>query len=222
MSRARILVVDDHELFREGLISLLALEPDLEVVGQASDGLEALQRMSETRPDLILMDIHMPLCDGIEATRRIRGQYASARILILSISQDDNDLLEALRAGASGYVQKDSGKAVFLRSIRQVLANETPLSPRQTTKLVNAFRRATEQLARTPPLEDDAGLSLRERDVLELLVDGASNEEIAFHLSISLFTVKSHVRNILHKLQVDNRREAAKLALQRGLVVRKR
>jgi DNA-binding NarL/FixJ family response regulator len=221
MGRARILVVDDHELFRESLISLLALEPDLAVAGQAGDGLEALRLVRDTNPDLVLMDIHMPVCDGLEATHRIRAEFPAARILILSISHNDADLLAALQAGAAGYVQKDSSKAQFLRAIRLVLSDETALSPRQTTSVVAAFRRAMEQVEHTQP-DDDVDLTERERDVLELMVRGAGNDEIAERLSISLFTVKSHVRNILHKLHVENRRQAARLAVQRGLVSTRR
>lgn len=218
MGRARILVVDDHELFRESLVSLIALEPDLEVAGQAGDGLEALRLVRDTNPDLVLMDIHMPICDGLEATHRIRAEYPAARILILSISHDDADLLAALHAGASGFVQKDSSKAQFLRAIRLVLADETALTPRQATSVVTALRRALERAEQTALPGDTVDLTDRERDVLELMVAGATNEEISERLFISLFTVKSHVRNILHKLNATNRRTAARLALQRGLV----
>ncbi len=207
MSRARIVVVDDHELFRESLVSLLALEHDLEVVGQASNGLEALQIVEETRPDLVLMDLQMPVCGGLQATRHIHQRFPATRLLILSISSDEDDLLQALRAGANGYVQKDSGKSVFLRSIRQVLA---------------ALRHAMEQLEQAPIQLNDSDLTNREHEVLKLMVDGASNEEISRQLSVSLFTVKSHVRNILHKLGADNRRAAAKVAVQRGIVVGRR
>lgn len=219
MARARILVVDDHELFRESLISLIALEPDLEVAGQAGDGLEALRLVRDVQPDLVLMDIHMPVCNGLEATRRILAAYPDIRILMLSISQEDDDLFEALQAGASGFVQKDSSKAHFLRSLRLALAGETALSPRQTTSIVAAFRRAVQhpQHAGAGPQAGEA-LTDRERDVLRLLAQGASNDEIAEQLSISLFTVKSHVRNILQKLGAENRREAARLAVQRRLV----
>lgn len=218
MARARILVVDDHELFRESLISMIALEPDLEVAGQAGDGLEALRLVRDVQPDLVLMDIHMPICNGLEATRRIHAAYPDVRILILSISQEDDDLFEALQAGASGFVQKDSSKAHFLRSLRLALDGEAALSPRQTTSVVAAFRRAVQSTQAASAPQDHANLTDRERDVLRLLGQGASNEEIAEQLSISLFTVKSHVRNILQKLGAENRREAARIAARRGLV----
>ena len=221
MSRTRILAVDDHELFRESLVSLLSQEPDLHVVGQAGDGLEALRLVRDTRPDLVLMDIHMPICNGLEATRRICAQYPATRVLILSISQHDADLFEALQAGAAGYVQKDSSKIQFLRAIRLALAGETALSPRQTTSVVAAFRRTMQQEEQAVA-QDDTHLTDRERSVLALIAQGAGNEEIAEQLSISLFTVKSHVHSILRKLNVENRREAARVAVQRGLVKPKR
>lgn len=217
MTRARILAVDDHELFRESLVSLLAQEPDLEVAGQAGDGLEALRLVRDTRPDLVLMDIHMPICSGLEATRRICAQYPATRVLILSISQHDADLFEALQAGATGYVQKDSSKAQFMRAIRLALAGETALTPRQMTSVVAAFRGAS-QRADGGDGPGEANLTERERAVLALIVNGAANDEIAEQLSITLFTVKSHVHSLLRKLNVENRREAAKVAVQRGLL----
>lgn len=218
MSRARIVVVDDHELFRESLVSLLAQEHDLEIVGRAGDGEEAIEIVATTRPDLVLMDIHMPITSGLEATERIRSDFPATKVLILSISQDEDDLLEALRAGASGYVQKDSGKSAFLRAVRQVLADEAALSAHQTASVVAALRRTMGQTEHRGPAQNDGDLTNREREVLALMVQGASNEEISRRLSVSLFTVKSHVRSILSKLKVENRREAAKIAVQRGLV----
>lgn len=221
MARARILLADDHEIFRDGLANLLAREPDFEVVGQAGDGFEALERARELKPDLILMDISMPICNGVEGTRLIHSALPSIRILILSISEDESDLFEALRAGASGFIQKDSSKAVFLRAIRQVLVGEAPLSPRQATSVLRAFQRSLDQIDQPHPTQDDSNITLREREVLELMVTGASNEQIAQELDVSVFTVKSHVRNILHKLEASNRREAAKVALQRGIITGK-
>ena len=218
MARARIVVVDDHELFRESLITLLSMEQDLEVVGRAGNGEEAVEVVAATLPDLVLMDIHMPITNGLEATERIRSLYPATRVLILSISQDENDLLEALRAGASGYVQKDSAKSVFLRSVRQVLADEATLSARQTASVLAALRRTAEPAEQSPAAHPEGELTNREREVLALIVQGESNEEISQTLSVSLYTIKSHVRSILTKLHVENRREAAKVAVQRGLV----
>lgn len=140
-------------------------------------------------------------------------------MLVLTISQDEDDLLEALRAGATGYVQKDSGKSVFLRSIRHVLAGEAALSARHTTSLVVALRRTMEQLEQAAVhIQDDNDLTSREREVLSLLAEGASNEEISRRLAVSLYTTKTHVRNILQKLDAGNRRDAVRVALQRGLI----
>mgnify|MGYP000853864783 FL=1 len=218
MARARIVVVDDHELFRESLATLLSMEQDLEVVGRAGNGEEAVEVVAATQPDLVLMDIHMPIASGLEATERIRTRYPATRVLILSISQDEDDLLEALRAGASGYVQKDSAKSVFLRSVRQVLADEAALSARQTASVLAALRRTAEPAEQPPAAQGEADVIDREQAVMALMVQGESNEEISQTLSVSLYTVKSHVRSILAKLNVENRREAAKVAVQRGLV----
>ena len=217
-SRARIVVVDDHELFRESLVTLLSMEQDLEVVGRAGNGEEAVEVVAATQPDLVLMDIHMPIAGGLEATERIRTLYPATRVLILSISHDEDDLLEALRAGASGYVQKDSGKSVFLRSVRQVLADEAALSAQQTASVLAALRRTADPPEQLPAAHAEGDLTQREREVLALIVQGQSNDEISRTLTVSLYTVKSHVRSILTKLNVENRREAAKVAVQRGII----
>ena len=218
MNRTRILVVDDHELFRESLVALLSLEPDLEVVGQAGDGFEAQQQVRDLQPTLTLMDISMPVCDGVEATKRIRSEFPTAKIMILSIRKDDEALLDALRAGALAFIQKDSSKAVLLGAMREVLAGGTPLSPSQATSVLRSLQQAPNQLEHTTTSKDAAGLTPREHEVLALIVTGATNEEIATQLSVSLPTVKSHVHNIMRKLDAPSRREAGKVAVQRGLI----
>jgi DNA-binding NarL/FixJ family response regulator len=220
MNRARILVVDDQELFREALVALISLEPDLQVAGQAGNGLEAYQRAYELQPDLTLMDTVMPVCSGIDAATMIRAVLPSAKILILSSSEDESDLFDALRAGALGVIAKNSSKAHLLGAMREVIEGGAPLTPRQTASVLHAFRSGTARWERTRDVEDGYGLTSREREVLELIVAGANNEEIAGRLSISLHTVKSHVRSILHKLNVNSRRDAGKIAVQRGLVQR--
>jgi DNA-binding NarL/FixJ family response regulator len=218
MNRARILVVDDHELFREALVALISLEPDLQVAGQASNGHEAYQLACELQPDLTLMDSAMPLCSGIEAAAMIRTALPSAKILILSANEDERDLFDALRAGALGVIEKNSSKAYLLGAMREVIEGGAPLTPRQTASVLHAFRSGTVLWEHTRDKEDDSGLTSREREVLALIVAGADNEEIAERLSISLHTVKSHVRSILYKLNVNSRRDAGKIAVQRGLV----
>jgi DNA-binding NarL/FixJ family response regulator len=218
MNRARILVVDDHELFRESLVALLSLESDLEVVGQASDGFEALERVRDLQPALTLMDISMPVCGGVEATDRIRTEFPAAKVMILSISHDDKLLFDALRAGALGFVQKDSTKAVLLSAIRQVLEGGTPLSPTQTTSVLRTLQQVSNHGEHTTTGKNAAGLTPREYEVLGLLVTGATNEQIATQLSVSLPTVKSHVHSIMRKLDAGSRREAGKIAVQRRLI----
>jgi DNA-binding NarL/FixJ family response regulator len=218
MKRARILVVDDHELFRESLVALLALESDLEVVGQASDGLEAYQLVRDLQPALTLMDISMPVCGGIEATERIRREFPTAKIMILSISHDDKVLFDALRAGALGFIVKDSTKAALLHAIREVLDGGAPLSPSQTTSVLRTLQQVSKPPEHTTTSKAASGLTPREHEVLGLIVTGATNEEIATQLAVSLPTVKSHVQSIMRKLGADSRREARNIALQRGLI----
>jgi len=214
MNRARLLLVDDHELFRKGLAGLLDTQPDLDVVGEADDGLEALSLARDLRPDLIVMDVHMPICNGLEATRLIREVLPETPIVMLTISKEDETLFEALKAGANGYLLKDSSSDSFLRGVRMALEGQVAL-PYQLTSSV------FQQLERQEPTASNGAevdLTPRERDVLDLIAAGATNKEIAERLSISLYTVKSHVRNILGKLQVSSRREAAKAATRKGLL----
>lgn len=215
MSRARLLLADDHDLFREGLAGLLNAQPDLTVVAQATDGLEALQLARDLRPDLIITDINMPLCDGLEATRLIRAEWPAARILILTVHDEEARLFEAIKAGANGYLLKSTSSADFLRDIRCALAGEAVLPPKLAACLLSEFARlaaATPPPAAPPP--ETTALTPREREVLDLIAANAADKEIAAQLSLSLHTVKSHVRNILSKLHAANRREAARLGAQ--------
>ena len=216
MIPSRILLADDHDLFREGIAGLIGAQPDLEVVGQASDGLEALTLARDLHPDLIVMDIHMPICDGLEATRLIRSELPEARIVILTIHEEDEKLFEAIRSGAGGYILKNTNSADFLRGLRSALAGEAPLPPKLARSLMDEFVR----LASRPEMIEDRthtqDLTQREREVLELISGGKSDKEIAVQLSLSLHTVKTHVRSILSKLQAVNRREAARLAARQG------
>lgn len=220
MARSRILAVDDHELFRESMVTMLDLQPDLEVVGQAGDGLEALRLVRDTRPDLVLMDVSMPVCDGIDATRLITQEFPGTRILMLSVNEDDRSLFDALAAGARGYILKNTDKTTFLRSIRNVLSDEAALSPKQAKKVVDAYSRMVRNVAvpQRSELQDNFDITAREREVLMLIADGATNQEIARELSVSVYTVKSHVRSILHKLDATNRNEAAQRATKLGIV----
>lgn len=220
MTRARILLADDNDLFREGLAGLVNAQADMEVVGQAGDGLEALTLARDLRPALIVMDIKMPVCDGLEATRLIRAEWSEARVLILTVHDEDEKLFEAIKAGASSYLLKDTNSADFLRGLRSALAGEAALPPKLATRLLDEFARlanrpAPDSLSATAP-----DLTPREQEVLNLIAAGATDKEMAEQLSLSLHTVKTHVRNILSKLHAVNRRQAAKLAAREGWVKR--
>jgi DNA-binding NarL/FixJ family response regulator len=218
MPRARILLADDHELFRQGLAGLIDGQNDLQVAGQAGDGLEALSLAVAERPDLIIMDIKMPICDGLEATRLIRAEWPEARIVMLTVHDDEEKLFEAIKAGATGYILKNVKSTAFLGAVRKALAGEAVLPPKLALRLLEEFARLTSQPAdaAASTAVDDGNLTLREQEVLALIAEGATDREIAAQLCLSVHTVKTHVRNILTKLHVVNRRQAAKWALRRG------
>ena len=219
MSRARLILADDHDLFREGLAGLINAQTDLTVAGQAGDGLEALTLARDVKPDLIIMDIHMPICDGLEATRLIRTEWPEARIVMLTVHDEDEKLFEAIKAGAQGYMLKSLHSAEFLRGVRSALNGEAVLPPQLAARLLKEFARLSAQPAAATALENSGetfGLTAREKEVLDLIATGATDKEIAAQLALSLHTVKSHVRSILAKLHVANRRQAARLAAQQG------
>jgi len=206
MEPLRILLVDDHILFRKGLSRLLDAQPDFEVVGEAVDGLEAIEQARTARPDVVLMDLRMPVCDGLEATRQIKQEFPSMRIVILTVSEDDEDLLAAIRCGADGYLVKDVRPNGLFEELRGLVRGEVPLSPAMTAKLL---RQVARQQRRAVSSASFASLSDREREVLALIVEGLSNAEIAEELDIAVNTVRNHVRSILKKLDVRNRVQAA-------------
>jgi DNA-binding NarL/FixJ family response regulator len=210
MPRARILLADDHELFRQGLAGLIEGQPDLAVAGQAGDGLEALALACAERPDLIVMDIKMPICDGLEATRLIRAEWPQARIVMLTVHDDEEKLFAAITAGATGYILKNVKSADFLANVRNALAGEVVLPPKLAVRLLDEFARLASQPAAGLAKLDDDNLTLREQEVLALIATGATDKEIALELCLSIHTVKTHVRNILAKLHVASRRQAAK------------
>jgi DNA-binding NarL/FixJ family response regulator len=218
MPKARLLLVDDHELMRQGLVSLINAQPDLEVVGQAVDGLEALTSARDLKPDLVIMDVSMPISNGLEATRLIHERMPDIRILMLTVDEQDETLFEAIKAGARGYLLKKSGSASFLQSVRDVLAGEAALSPILAIRVMNEFARLARKPAMASPPAEEYVLTARELDVLRHIAAGATDKEIATKLNISLNTVKSHVRGILTKLHAANRWQAARYATQRGLL----
>lgn len=211
-----VLIVDDHKLFRQGLRSLLSREPDIDVVGEAGDGVEAKRMVRELTPDVILMDIRMPRCGGLQATVDIRREFPKANIIMLTVSDKDDDLFEAIKAGAMGYLLKSADASELIRSIRGVMAGEASISPVMAPKLLSEFN----QIARSRPKRgkpDGTLLSYREKEVLRLVAKGSSSREIAEQLNVSPNTVKSHMRNIMEKLHIHNRLQAVAYALQEGL-----
>ena len=215
METLRILLVDDHLLFRKGVARLLDAQPDFDVVGEAADGLEAIEQAKALHPDLVLMDIRMPRCDGLEATRRIKTQMLGVRVVMLTVSEDEQDLTDAVRAGADGYLLKDILPEALFQQLRGLVAGETPISRAMTGKL---FHQLSHQSRPTVQPAATAALSARECDVLALIVSGYSNQEIADELGIARNTVKNHLRSILARLGVRNRAQAAAYAVNNRLV----
>lgn len=218
MPKAKICIADDHELFRSGLIQLINQQADLEVVGVAGDGLEMLTLARQLKPDLILMDINMPISDGVEATRMIRELDSDVTILMLTAMDSDDKLIQAIRAGADGYLLKNIGSDDFLRALRGALAGEAFLPSHLTARLIKEYAQLANQPAHRTYAEDLPTLTLRELQVLEAIASGSSNQQIAERLDISLYTAKSHVRNLLSKLGAENRWQAAEIAQKRGLL----
>ena len=209
----RVLVADDQSMVRAGFRMLLAGEEDVEVVAEASNGLEAVEKNGRYKPHVILMDIRMPELDGLEATRRILAQDGAARILILTTFDLDEYVYEALRAGASGFVLKDDSPEQLIAAIRTVAAGDALLSPTIARRVINQFAR----LPRPAPPKELDDLSERERDVLRLMARGYSNGEIGQELFIGETTVKTHVTHILQKLNLRDRVQAVVLAYETGL-----
>jgi DNA-binding NarL/FixJ family response regulator len=213
-SPIRVLVVDDHELYRRGLLIVLAQEPDIEVVGEVGDGVGAVAMAAELHPDLVLMDVRMPKSDGIAACRTIKEAAPKTKIVMLTASEDETDLYEAVKAGASGYLLKESSIDDVVAAIRATHDGQSLLNPMMAAKLLAEF--AT--MARRNETSRVPRLTAREIDVLKLLAWGRTNREIADALFISEHTVKSHVANILEKLQLHSRLEAAMYAVREKLV----
>ncbi|TES91729.1 MAG: response regulator transcription factor [Anaerolineales bacterium] len=207
----RILIADDHQLVRQGLMALLSVKPGIDVVGQAADGVEAVELAHSLGPDIILLDLLMPRKDGIEATREIKADDPDARILIITSFAEDENVYQAIKAGALGYLLKDSSPQELMQAIHDVCDGRLSLHPNIALKLIEELNHPTEN----KPTEDP--LTEREVEVLKLVAKGRSNQEIAEELVVSERTVGAHVSNILSKLHLANRTQAALFALRTGL-----
>jgi DNA-binding NarL/FixJ family response regulator len=213
METIHVLIVDDHPLFRDGLKALLLSAADMEVVGEAATGREAIRLAAENRPDVILMDLQMPDMDGIEATRRILEAEPAIKVLMVTMFEDDQSVFAAMRAGALGYVLKGAKHEEMLRAIRAVSSGEAIFGPSIAARVMNFFQANRDVIPETV----FSDLTEREREVLTLIARGKSNAEIAKALTISVKTVRNHVSNILSKLQVADRAQAAIRAREAGL-----
>ncbi|HMM53644.1 MAG TPA: response regulator transcription factor [Candidatus Desulfobacillus sp.] len=210
----RVLLVDDHALFRSGIKALLQRQKDFEVAGEAADGLEGVKRAKSLRPDVVLLDLNMPGISGHEAVRLIVEELPETRVVMLTVSEDAEDLLEALQAGAQGYLLKNIETGYFISAVRSAAEGEAVMSPQMTAKLMQSVR-ARPATASRPP--DKERLSPREREILGFLARGASNKEIARGLELAESTVKIHLQSIMKKLNLVSRVQAAVYAVEHGL-----
>ncbi|AKT52703.1 response regulator [Arsenicicoccus sp. oral taxon 190] len=215
--RIRVLVADDHVLYRRGLEMVLGQEPDIEIVGEAGDGAEAVARSEELVPDIVLMDVRMPRLSGPDATARLREVVPSAKVVMLTISDEEQDLYAAVRAGATGYLLKDVPGEEIAAGIRQVAAGQSLISPPMASKLLQEFAQLIKREEERPAMPVPR-LTERELQVLKLVARGMANKDIATELFISENTVKNHVRNILEKLQLHSRMEAVVFAVREKIL----
>jgi DNA-binding NarL/FixJ family response regulator len=218
METIKVLVVDDHALFRRGITSVLSTQENLTVVGEAVDGLEAIEKAQALTPDVILMDLNMPRCSGLEATQALQARMPEANILVLTVSDNEADLFAAIKFGAKGYILKNTEPDELVQAILHIAQGGVIISPPMAAKLLSEFRETGVQETAAPPGEAEAELSPREDEVLRLVAKGATNKQIAEALFISENTVKTHLRNIMEKLHLANRSQAAAYAVKRGLV----
>lgn len=218
MQKVRVLLADDHSLFREGLANILNAQSDFEVIGEAEDGLEVIVKAQELTPDLILMDITMPGCDGLEATQKIKAVLPDATIVVLTVRDENEKLFEAIKYGAQGYILKSVRSPQLVAMLRGAIRGEAAITPSLGGRMLEEFRRLSRQDHRGLYDDETIVLTQREQDVLSQVAEGASDKEIADTLSLSVHTVKTHMRNILAKLHLSQRYEAALYAVREGLI----
>lgn len=211
-----VLIVDDHILFREGLVNIIQHWDDFKVIGEASNGQEALEMARELLPDIVLMDIAMPVLNGIQATRKMTRELPSIQVVILTMSDEEQDLFEAIKSGARGYVLKDTPSQRLHDELRGALRGEAPLSGLMASKVLDEFNRLKLQFKASAPYQEP--LTNREQKIMELVAQGLSNPEIAEKIYLSENTVKKSLHNILQKLHLNNRVEAAVYAIREGLI----
>ena len=210
MSAVRVVVADDQTVVRDGLVTLLKLLPGIDVVGAASDGDEALQLVAERNPDVLLVDLRMPRCDGVEATRRVRAEHPGTEVVVLTTYSDDESVLSALRAGARGFLTKDADAESIGRALQAAASGQSIVD-------AEVQRRLIEGTTPKPPDPTDIGLTPREIEVLRLIAEGLSNTEIARHLVVSEATVKTHINHLFAKANLRDRAQAVAYAYHLGL-----
>lgn len=215
----RVLLVDDQPLFRRAIATLIAEQPDFSVIGEAENGLEAVEKAHALNPDLVVLDVEMPVMNGVEAVRLIRDQMPGVKVVMLTVSESEDHLFDAIRYGAHGYLLKDLRPEQLYDLLRSVMRNETPLSPAIAGRLIAEIRNRGGGTVRPAPTAklDGPALTRRELEILQLVADGLSNKEIGARLSITEGTVKNHVHNALEKLQLENRIQAAAYVVRQGL-----
>ena len=215
MAEIRILIVDDHEMVRNGLSVMMEREEDFTVVGEAQNGKEAVEMVSELRPDVVLMDLRMPEMDGVEAMRQIRAKQDDVKFLVLTTYDTDEYIFDAIQAGAKGYLLKDASREELFRAVRTVNRGESLIEPAVVSRVLDRLTELSRRAAQGP---DHLALSEREVEVLQLMARGSANKQIAGDLSITESTVKTHVANIFQKLEVSHRTEAVTKAMSQGII----
>lgn len=217
MNKVKVLIVDDHQVVREGIVAILSTKKDIEVVGSAKDGVEAVEKTRELLPDVVLMDISMPRMNGVEATRLIKREHPHIGVVVLTMYAEEEYIFDLVKSGATGYLLKDSDSGQIVKAIRAISDGESLIHPSVASKILNEFSLLAEGKGRKPDrLEHD--LTEREITVLRLVAEGKTNKEIANVLDLSEKTVKNHVRNIFHKLHVYDRTQAAIHAIRKGWI----